>query len=293
MACRRNGGRSQCGERQSPLGGWCRAFVAGAVCFLFALPAPAQVSPTPVPPVIHFDVFSIRQSAPGTPQGASFTYTPDGYHARGQGLWETLMVAYYPMNRHYWRSERVRDFPQNLSDEQYDIDAKVAESDLPVWRAQGRENPLLMLALQEALRERCHLALHMEVAEAKVQKLVVTKRARALQSTPAAEKAPVGTVKLSDDLSLVPGNGDLRFYNTTMKGLAAWLTHRWVVVDGTDLPGSYDFVLPRILPVQGSSATEPDDPVPFRISELGLGLKSGTAPMPTLVIEHLEKPAPN
>jgi hypothetical protein len=43
----------------------------------------------------------------------------------------------------------------------YDIDARVASADVEAWQKQDMANPVLLRsALQEALKERCHLSLH-------------------------------------------------------------------------------------------------------------------------------------
>ena len=89
------------------------------------------------PSHLHFDVISIRPTRSGANQEPHFSYTPDGYHAHGQTLWSTIMVAYYPLWYKYWRGESMKGGPNWLAD-QYDIDARVASSDIPAWQAQEK-----------------------------------------------------------------------------------------------------------------------------------------------------------
>lgn len=71
------------------------------------------------PTSTRFNVVSIHQSRPGTPRGMSWSYTPDGYHARGQSLWQTIMIAYYPLSWKYWQGNSVKNAPSWLEGNKY------------------------------------------------------------------------------------------------------------------------------------------------------------------------------
>jgi uncharacterized protein (TIGR03435 family) len=118
-------------------------------------------SPAPAKP-LAFEVVSIRPSKPGTNMMTMWATTPDGYRVTGQSLWSTFMIAYFPQGMAYWSRERITGAPSWFSD-QYDIDAKVSEADLPEWQKQGLtldKKPMLREMLQTMLADRCHLIAH-------------------------------------------------------------------------------------------------------------------------------------
>ena len=245
---------------------------------------------------VQFEVVSIRPSRAGSAEGMSYSYLPDGYRARGQSLWSTILFAYYPSGMKYWRLAGMKGAPGWVGDQLYDIDAKVADNDQAAWQAQGTANVLLKAALQEALSERCHLVLHESLTEAKVMKLVaVGKSQGALIVSLPGEKAPDNVVKIPGLGQFVPSSGDIHFYQSSMKELAAYLTNPSIgpILDGTGLQGRYDFVLERVSRNDGESEPGLQGYVPFQLTTLGLGLKGGTASVTTLVIDHVDRPSDN
>lgn len=257
-----------------------------------APPSPPQLKS------VGFEVVSIRPSAPGSVQGVSFSHGPDGYHARGQSMFETVMVAYYPLDHRYWR-ESLKQYPKWF-DEMYDIDAKVSAADVPAWKAQDRGNSMLKAMLQSALEERCRLELHQELRVGKVFDLVMAKkRTGALVTSDVSHVAPQNAYKfLGSSGGFIPSSGDLRFFNTSMEELAAFITGSAdrPIFDATGLAGRYDFTLPRIATDDSDSAGPSaalEAPVRYRLQELGLKIQPGTRPLVTLIIDHVEKPSPN
>ena len=155
---------------------WVATFAA-ACSTSMRLPMLAQAFSGHSSPVAEpkFDVISIRLSKPGGGQSMSFGYGPDGYRARNQSMWATIMVAYYPLSNQYWRGDRLIGGPKWL-EENYDIEAKVSSEDVTAWQHQGPENKMLKPMLQAALRERCRLAVHPATVEGSIFQLVVAKR---------------------------------------------------------------------------------------------------------------------
>ena len=135
------------------------------------------------------------------------------------------------------------------------------------------------------------------MSQGKIYNLITTNKARiSLTPAPPNEVFPTNTVVLFPSGGrLMPSSGDLHFYQTTMAELAAFLTHSYIrpIVDATNLAGAFDFTLPRLVPLSEVDHADPEGLVQYRIEDLGLALKSGTGPIITLVIDHIEKPSPN
>ncbi len=202
------------------------------------------------------------------------------------------MVAFYPLTYHYWQ-DHLRGGPKWL-EEFYDIDARISPEDLAAWQHQGPENKMFKLMLQAALRERCHLAIHLAMVEGPIFQLVVSKRGlKRVAQTKDGEVFPSNSIRLLPlGGRLVPSVGDLRFFAMSMASFAAHLSSESDVpiVDATGLAGLYDFTLART-PKEDNPLQS--DPVPYQLAELGLELKRAKGTLPTLVIDHIERPTSN
>jgi uncharacterized protein (TIGR03435 family) len=168
----------------------------------------------------QFEVFSIRQSHPGTPQGSNAVIQPNGYQARGQSLWATLMLANFAVDFSEWRSEMLLGLPPWASSTLYDIDARVASAELPRWQQQDRSHELLSQMLRTALEERCHLVMHHVTGKEKIFALVVGRGGAKLTATRATEPEgiPFGEGRL------IPGVGSIQLRGVSMKSLAQFLS---------------------------------------------------------------------
>jgi uncharacterized protein (TIGR03435 family) len=243
---------------------------------------------------MHFEVVSIR---PSRAEGFSrnFNPTPDGYRVRGQTIGDMIAFAYYPLAARYWQGNLFKQTPAGL-DDKYDIDAKISEKDLAIWQSQGPEVPLLRAALREMLEDRCKLKLHMESGHrVSVLELVVSKtKPKALKPFDPSEVIPSGTRQFSPyPAKLIPGPSPNAFYNTSMQALAYFLTGFGPpVFDATGLVGTYDFQLARDAPTP-ETANDPGSPARLHVEDLGLGLRTASREMPSMVIDHYEKPSPN
>lgn len=266
---------------------------ATAVAFL-CLSVPSGASNQPEIPV-HFEVTVIRPSRSGG-FVRNFTITPDGYHVHGQTIGDTIAFAYYPsaFNDRYWPENFFKERPAWLM-AQYDIDAKVPEADLQRWQSQGHDLPLLRTALREMLEERCHLKVHLEGGhKVKALELVVLKsKPKALKPFDASEIIPQGALRFSPyPAKLIPGPSPNAFFDTSMEALAYFLSTGTPIFDATGLTGAYDFQLTRDAPA-AENAVDPASPTRFHIEDLGLGLRSASRDMPSIVVDHYEKPSPN
>lgn len=241
--------------------------------------------------LLAFDVVSIRPSKPGGLPDAKVL--PDGYSAKNQNLWTLIMTAYFPQGFQYWSNDRLLGAPPWAVNDSYDVQAKVSPADVAEWQKQGPQHEMLRAMVQTLLVERCKLVLHHTTSDTPIYALVVGKHGSKLHEARFGEPHPTG-VPLPGGGILIPGGGELKFFETPLSSLAAFLSRSSPrpVTDETDLKGKYDFVLLR-RDGGNESLTDPDPPSGYMLGDVGLALKSAKAPLDTLVIDHIEKPSAN
>ena len=193
---------------------------------------------------------------------------------------------------------RVVNLP-NWSDRSYQIDARVAETDLKAWQSQGRDEQLLRSALRALLEERFRLVLRTQQTKIDGYQLVLRGKGVKLKPTPPDAVLPVGRklpdggiARGSSQAEVTPRGSPVHYYGATMADLATDLesSSDRPVFDKTGLTGRYDFTLYRL-------NEHPDDPAEevrlYQIRDIGLGLSPGKGPGIDLIIDHIEKPTPN
>ena len=245
---------------------------------------------------VRFEVFSIRLRA-DMPSEMRFGPTPNGF-ASSLSLWQMIMLAYAPERPQTWFSgngpTHVRNSPKWAGD-WYDIDARVSEDDLEAWQNRSRQPELLRSALRAALQERCKLVIREQPTEAPDYQLVVRKGGPNLKTAVQDGALPKGMALASGGVAVA--NPDTRyyehFYRATMDDLVTYLTvsSNRPIRNMTGLTGRYDFRLPHI---EEERSNEYQERVHnFLLGQLGLELKAGKGPGLDLIVEHIEKPAPN
>jgi uncharacterized protein (TIGR03435 family) len=248
-----------------------------------------------------FEVFSIRPSKPGGMPSQGKGFLPNGYQTINDTMWQTIMHAYNtepPMN---WGDAKLLNAPKWVTDDFYNIEARVADRDMPEWQKQSPVNPMLLRsALQAALKERCKLSLHEIPSEISYLNLVVGKHGLKIKETVPGESFP------NESGMSFPGGGKMimgqrdgiyerRFYGVTMYEFAvivSGFSGSTPVQDKTGLTGRYDFVWQE----QDNPGQESDPGSllnKWPVDSLGLALKPGKGPSHTFVIDHIEKPSPN
>ena len=258
---------------------------------------------------LAFDVVSIRPAKPGTLFSVSSEIAPNGYHVNGLSLWSVLMLAYFPQGSSwYWTGDRLAGDPSWVSDDLYEIDARVSDADRAAWQKQSSgiaREPMLQEMLQTLLAERCHLVAHMVPGPPlRGVSLELGKHgahfaeSRADEVLPDGNRFPDGGIQRSYG----PGqNPHFSLYGATMADVALALTNRAQrpVLDHTGLTGRYNLVLnwvdgPDSNGIAGKVSA--DDPFPLShwgIEALGLRAIPISIPAQTLVIDHIEKPSDN
>jgi uncharacterized protein (TIGR03435 family) len=282
---------------------------AAVACFCFATLAlncvrgqsnPAAGKADSQPQIPRFAVTSVKLN----PQARGWRLAPtmDGWSGTGVSLRNLINEAYGPLHQ-----DKIDGWPLWANTAQFDIDGKVDDADLAAY--QSLLYPQKKIMLQALLADRFKLAVHFEPQLQPVFALVVAKSGAKIKPTTADE--------LPKDASPEYGhisrsrNGEFEAVNLTIDSFAE-IIGGWtgrVVVDKTGLKGRYDFNLhwspdadfaPGHPALAGDGTTpaasiSPAGPSIFTAFEEQLGLKlvPDKAPLPAIVIDHVEQPEPN
>jgi uncharacterized protein (TIGR03435 family) len=245
-----------------------------------------------------FDVVSIRPADPNR-SGARRTRdtTDDGLLATNESLL-SMLLRHHPELR--LDANPIVGGPDWVRTLQWDIHAKVADSDVAEWSKLVHDSGAPAQArvgatIEAMLAERFKLRTHVETKEGAIYALVVAKGGPKL--TPSALDAPPG---------FTMGQGHLLLKRGTTAGMVLLLARELghPVIDKTGLTGMYDITLdwapaqaapsaPTADAGQASPPSDPSKPSLFTAlqEQLGLKLEPQKGPIETLVIDHAEKPS--
>lgn len=262
---------------------------------------PSQ-QPAPGKP-IAFDTVSVKPNKSNDAHPGSML-RPDGFDAENiTPIW----VMCWAFGQTATDESCFSGLPGWASTERFDIIAKVAGPDVPVWGHMSDAEKQRMI--REVFADRFKLQTHTETPERPVFALVLAKGGAKL--TPSKPGGRTLIVPALGNVALSPTEGWFGYSHTgivagnmTMKEFAAHLTTMNLgrpVQDQTGLTGRYDFKLdfapiqPSAAPSEEGEASEPAGPEIFTAiqEQLGLKLEPTKAPVPVLVIDHIERPTPN
>jgi uncharacterized protein (TIGR03435 family) len=267
--------------------------------------APPSAAPTTTDVAVPaFDVVSIKQDKSDSHMIRVRTNS-DGYSATNISLKMLLQTAYGI------RQDLISGVPGWADSARYDIDAKVAGSDVDALKKLSPEQRRAML--KPVLEERFKLKVHTETKELPVYELVVAKGGSKLkEATPGDTyangiKGPDGTGHAG---MMRVGRGELTGQALPIASLVNMLAQQLqrTVIDKTGLTGNYDFGLqwteensdPMFKgPDGGPPRTEPapdaSGPSIFTAlqEQLGLKLQSTKGPVETLVVDSVAMPSEN
>lgn len=148
----------------------------------------------------------------------------------------------------------------------------------------------LRAMMRSLLKERFHLTAHMEDRETDVYLMQLARGGPKFKPT----AGPEGSVRST-------GPYTIRARSGTMAQLAfhmnVWVV-RCPVLDKTGLDGFYDFILQWAVPDSTSGGSEQDNIVTYSVlkalqDQLGLRLTPTKAPIPTVIVDHAERPTEN
>jgi uncharacterized protein (TIGR03435 family) len=252
-----------------------------------------------------FDVVSVKPNKSDSGM-TRIMFKPDGYSASNASL-KMLVQGAYGI-----REELISGAPSWADSARFDIDAKVAGSDVDTLKNLSQEQR--RSTLQPLLADRFKLKAHTETKQLPVYELVIAKGGFKLKEA-APGDAYTNGIKGPDGVArgglIRTGRGQLTAQAVPMTSLANILSqqlHR-TVLDKTGLTGKYDLELnwtpdqgsdPMFKgsdgsPQRGDAAPDSSGPSIFTAlqEQLGLRLQSAKGPVETIVIDHVEMPSEN
>ncbi len=257
-------------------------------------PLPVDTSGQAATPVPEFEVASVRPHK-GDDNNMRMSNTPDGFSTLNITLQNLISSAYGI------KQELVTGGPGWVASTRYDINAKVAGSDIDALKRLTPQQRMAML--KPLLAERFHLQIHIETRTLPVYELVVAKGGPKL--TASAPPPPLPPDTKPEDAPKrgrwTMGNGSFVDTDLPISSLVAqlsYLVHR-TVIDKTGLTGRYDMTLKwtpeEVAMKAGSEAGAETAPSIFTAltEQLGLKLVPSRGPVDTLVIDHVELPTEN
>ena len=235
--------------------------------------------------IIHLDVATIRESAPGS-TGVHIGFSGRRFIVSNATVSDLLRYL-FKLN-----AKQINSTSTWISSTKYDITAITDADKLPT-QAQW------LGVLQELMVSRFGLKYHNETHEAFVYILNVANKGPKLTNSASPSSLP--------DLRL-SGAGDLKATNATMKDVVQLFQGVILdrpVVDRTHLVGSFDFELKwttddsqydgrfsNLTREQMPNDNQPGLSTALK-EQLGLSLKTGRANIPTIMIDQLHSPTPN
>jgi len=259
--------------------------------FAVVFAAPVALAQTPpaqpaAPSVPAFEVISVRQDK--TSLGWSSSTPPDGYTAKGIALMFLIEDA-YNIRPNY----RIIGAPNWWQDTKFDIQAKVADADIPALQKLDYHQRASML--QQILTDSFKLKVHREVNIQPTYSLVVVKQGVLIEAPPSVDGMPVG-------MGWRPGRGTRAGQMVATNLTTTWLANDLsgalgrMVVDNTGLSATYHADLHYTPDNKSTTSGESDTPLSIFTAveeQLGLKLVPTKGPVECLVIDHVELPSEN
>ncbi len=251
---------------------------------------------------ILFEVASIRRNTTGNYGGPG--PTADGYSIRNMYPIVLIGFAYGVLE-----FQRIQGLPIwcQYGGEGYDINAKIAESDIPEWKISKMKD--FHAALQALLEDRFHLKAHFESRDVPAYALVVAKSGPKFKAAIPGDTYPNGqhdrqgkpVIGMRWNFDSDGVHGHLVSQADTMSSLAQYFssilgpTVGRMVVDKTGLTGQYDFSMPILVDWTTRQPPEDSEASIFTVIQDSLGLKlvPTKAPVQYLIIDHIERPSEN
>lgn len=231
------------------------------------------VSSLPAQQPQNFEVAVIRPS-PATSSGSSLNLFEGGrIRITNEPVKLLIRLAFQIQN------SQIAGGPSWLDSDRYDIEAR---SGLPGKILPDQLRPMI----ESLLTDRFHLKCHWETREFPVLALTVAKGGPKLKTASEGEASGANTSGGAHKSQLVATG-------TSMALFAGYIGNRLgrIVVDKTQLSGSYDFTL------IWAPDEAPESPAPPLVTalrdQLGLRLESQRSPTKVLVIDSLERPSEN
>ena len=269
------------------------AFTVSAACAI-SVSAQAQQptsDPCAAPAGATFEVASVHEMKEIS-GGTSMSVHPDQLTAKGVSVFRLLLSAF---NLHEFQI--FPNLPDWARSTRYEVTAKIDPAEPQPASMSEAERDAYQQRVQQRLRsllvDRFALKCHMETKEQPVYELVVAKGGPKMTPTNAEVNRRGSFSSNGDGLKMhARGTG---LTTARIAFLASNEVNR-IVIDKTGLTGMYDFQVDWVHESTAASAENvPDGPSIFTAIEEQLGLKllPAKAPVPVLVVDHIERPTDN
>jgi uncharacterized protein (TIGR03435 family) len=254
------------------------------------LPPPDPTPKTATPaPALTFDVASIRQNTTVGGRNHISNSTNDGHFTFTTGNASLKSILHFAFGL---PENQIVDAPAWVDSANFDIIAKAGpDADAQLNALSGEQNQLAQQRMVQALLvDRFALKTHPETRELPVYNLVVANpKATSKLSPTEAHGTTIDNNKRS--IHIVGGDDSVEI-------LAEYLakTLGRTVIDKTAIAGRFDLTLKWTPEDAASPDPAPDAPPDIFTAiqeQLGLKLESTKAPVPVLVIDHIELPSEN
>jgi len=266
----------------------------------------------------RFDLASVKQNPADGAWHSNVPLTEEGDSTGEDQLLATdvplnLYIAFaYKVSARQSLQMRSR-LPKWALTARFDIEAKAP--------TQNPTRDQMRLMMQALLAERFHLAVHRESRESPVYELVLDKPGKTgpnlqpnsagppcfvagdADSVPAQKGLPATCGALTPLAPSVPGRMRMGVRGANMEQIAGYLAILGAtdrdIVDGTGLPGTFDFSIEwtpdSIGPLPPNFQPDPTGPAFLDAvrEQLGLRLRPATGLVEMLVIDRIEQPTPN
>ena len=250
---------------------------------------------------ISFDVVSVRPVEESHNGALADPPNGDGIDSANGTLEDVLRWNFNLGNG--WRIDQFQGIPKGFRTDNYDIHAKVGDSQVAAW--QKLDDAARRRVFRKLLFERFHLTCHFMNEERPVYDLVVVNSGKLHPSTPEDLKPFEGKGAFPGTFGVkvyVLSKFQFGFPEIPMELFADnFLTRQSgrTVIDKTGLSGKYTFTL-TFKGIYASAAADEDLSAPAVPSlftalqeQIGLKLEPAKGPVPVLVIDHVELPSEN
>ncbi|GAC1427081.1 MAG: hypothetical protein NVSMB62_24790 [Acidobacteriaceae bacterium] len=256
---------------------------AALLALVIALPALAQTAPEPTPTApLAWDTVSIHPNPDGCGTRCSIRVqgSPDGFTATNLTPHSMILTA-FDVNE-----DQLLNEPSWTRSSGYNIQARVAESDIPAYRKLTDLQHRAMYG--PILTERFQLRTHRESRVLPVYLLTVAKSGPKLTAAASDLEHP-------DQTSISVNNESVTAKHIAIAGLLPLLSRITgrSVIDKTGLTGAYDITLHYS---RDDAPQTPDSPPSIFTAlqeQLGLKLEASKAPSEVVVVDHIEQPSEN
>jgi len=255
---------------------------------------------------IAFDVVSIRPAPPG-PSRITYPTDGDGITITNSTL---LEIVRWNFNKSALREDQLQGIPNWFTTDNYEIRAKIAESDIATW--QKLDDEARRLVFRKVLAQRFKFACHFVDVEVPVYNLVIAKGGLKMKEAKPGEISPWKFHEPGDPSTPYSGPG-MTMRNTPNGWITVFqrldmpsfaksdvfvYTVDRPVIDKTGLTGVYNFELDfsyqqlSAAPTPEGVASEPTGPDIFTAiqKQLGLKLEAARGRVSHLIVDHVERP---